>query len=91
MVASWRAIRVGAVKPGRCAIRTLSRSVIAQHVLADLQAVRRGGMKRQQRPIEAGDLVGLRHGLEVGTVDDGPGPHDGLGRIVVGDEPDEFH
>ncbi len=62
-----------------------------QHVLADLLAVRRGGMKGQQRPIEARDLVGLCHRLEVGTVDDGPGPHDGLGRIVVGNEPDEFH
>ena len=63
----------------------------AKHVLADLQAVRRGGMKGQQRPIEAGDLMGLRNRLKVGTVDDGPGPHDGLGRIVVGNEPDEFH
>ena len=91
MVASWRAISVGAVKPGRCAIMTLEPVGDAKHMLADLLTVRRGGMKGQQRPVEAGDLMGLRHRLDVGTVEDGSVPHDGLGRIVVGDESDEFH
>ena len=63
----------------------------AEHVLADLQAVRRGRMKRQQRAVEAGVLMRLCHGLDVVAIEDRAGPHDGFGRIVVGDESDEFH
>src|SRR5258708_17478587 len=91
MVASWRAISVGAVKPGRCAIKTLSRSVTPSTCWPDLKPVRRGGVKRQQRSIESGCFVGFRYGLDVMTIEHGTGPHDGFGRIVVGDVSDEFH
>ena len=70
-VASWRASSVGAVKPGRCAIMTFSFSGDAEHVLADLQRVRRRRMKRQQRAIETGKLMRLCHRLDMG--DRGPG------------------
>ena len=91
MVASWRASSVGAVKPGRCAISDLELLGDAEHVLADLQRVRDRRMERQQRPVETGKLMRLRHRLDVGHVEDRTGPHDGFGRIVVGDESDEFH
>src|SRR5258708_29111096 len=58
---------------------------------ADLQTVRQGGMKCQQRAIEPRGLVGLRHGLDVMAIEHRAGPHDSFGRIVVGDESDEFH
>ena len=37
----------------------------AEHVLADLKRVRRGRMKRQQRAVETGKLVRLRHRLDM--------------------------
>jgi hypothetical protein len=63
----------------------------AQHVLADLQRVRDRGMERQQCPVETGKLVRLCDRLDIGRVEDRAGPNYGFGRIVVGDESDEFH
>jgi hypothetical protein len=40
----------------------------AEYVLADLQTIRRGGMKRQKRAVEAGDFMGLRHRLDVAAI-----------------------
>ena len=62
-----------------------------QDVLADLKPIRRGGVKGQQRTIEAGDFMGFRHRLDIAAIEHGAGPHNGLGRIVVGDVSDEFH
>ena len=55
-----------------------------QHVLGDLQRIRRGRMKRQQRAVEAGKLMRFRHRLDIGRVEHRSRPHDGLGGIVVG-------
>ena len=63
----------------------------AEHMLADLQAIRRGGVKRQQHPIEAGVLMGFRHRLDMVAVEHRPVSHNGLRRIVVADVSDEFH
>ena len=38
----------------------------AEHVLADLQAIRQGRVKRQQRAVEAGVLVRLGQRLDIG-------------------------
>ena len=62
-----------------------------KHVLADLQRVRDRRMERQQCPVETGKFMRLCHRLDIGHVEDRTGPHDGFGRIVVGDESDEFH
>ena len=50
----------------------------AQDMLADLQAVRRGGMKRQQRAVEPGAFMRLGDGFDVMTVQYGAIPHDGF-------------
>ena len=48
-------------------------------------------MERQQGAIEAGDFVGLGDRLDVAAVENGSGPHDGLGGVIVGNVSDEFH
>ena len=63
----------------------------AKHMLSDLQAIGRGGVKRQQHPVETGILVGLGYGLNMVTIQHRAGTHDGLRRIVVADISDEFH
>ncbi len=62
-----------------------------KHMLANLQTIGRGRVKRQQRAIEPRGFVGLRHGLDIVAIEHRAGPHDGFGRIAVGDESDEFH
>ncbi|MGX1320668.1 hypothetical protein AB7M17_004121 [Bradyrhizobium sp. USDA 377] len=63
---------------------------MVQNVLGDLERVRRRRVERQQRPIEPGIFMRLRHRLDVGRVENRPLAHDGLGRIVVADEADEL-
>jgi hypothetical protein len=62
----------------------------AKHMLGDLQAVGARRMKREQRAVEARELMRLRHRLDMGRIEHRAGAHDGLGRIVVGDEADEL-
>jgi hypothetical protein len=57
---------------------TLSFWVMPKNVLADLQRIRRGRMKRQQRAVEAGKLVRLCHRLDVSHIENWAGSHDGF-------------
>jgi hypothetical protein len=35
--------------------------------------------------------MGFRHGLDIAAIEHRTGPHDGFGRIIVGDVADEFN
>src|SRR6266702_1695738 len=59
-------------------------------MLADLQRIRDRRMKRQQRAVKASELMRLRHRLDIGWIEYGTRAHDGFGRVVVGNESDEF-
>ena len=62
----------------------------AENMLADLKGVRRGRMKRQQRAVETGKLMRLCDRLDVRRIENGAGPHDGLGGVIVRDKSDEL-
>jgi hypothetical protein len=47
-------------------------------VLADLKRIWRRRMKRQQRTVEAGKLVGLCHRLDVRRIENRARSHDGF-------------
>ena len=50
----------------------------AEHVLADLERIRRGRMKRQQCAVKAGKLVRLCHRLDVSHIENRAGSHNGF-------------